>query len=119
MRRPQMRGCVDDQQPGGDAEGHDGAAASGNPRRHDLAVVVDNVGRSLGRRAIDHPAENNAEQRAVDEVDGEAILAEPEEVATREEGFCGRREMDAHGHEVKADAGVELGYVGVAWHDPM
>jgi len=64
-----------------------------------------------------HPDEERAEERAVEEVDGEGVLAEPEEVLAGEDVLDEGREVDAQRDEEQTDAGVEAWDLGLLGED--
>lgn len=113
---PQGGAEVDQHDPSGDTDGHDPRGADGDPVRvegfavlavYRVALFVDNVTvPGLAGNAVKHPAKNSAQESAVHEVNGETLLAEPEEETAGEEFLGGGRDVDGENYEVDAQSGV-------------
>ena len=79
MLRPLVRDGVQDHEPDRQPEVPSQAPADLEVRtRRPLAVLLDDLGGRV--EAVQHPDQNGAQDGAVEEVDGEGVLAEPEEV---------------------------------------
>ena len=115
--RPRIRHGVHDDQPDGHPEIPAEASADLQWGAGDHFAVLFDVGGEAD--AEEHPDEDSAQDGAVGEVDGEGVLAEPEEVFVAEEGFEGRGEVDAQHYELKANAGVVSWEVGVVGEDGL
>lgn len=116
MFGPEIRDAVQDDEPDGEPEPEARAAAEFQGRAgRGLALLVDDV-----RGRVDaevHPDEERAEERAVEEVDGEGVLAEPEEVLAGEDVLDEGREVDAQRDKEQTDAGVEAWDLGLFGED--
>lgn len=118
MSRPEIRDPVEADEPDGEPEIPPRPAADleRRPGQHRLPVFfLDDVARH--REAEVHPHEDGAEQRAVEEVDGEGVPAEPEQGPVGEEGLGAGREVDPHRDADEADPGVEPGCLVVLGED--
>lgn len=89
--RPQIRDAIEHDEPDREEEVPPSAATSDEGAGDHLAILLD-VGRQ--RDAEHHPHEERADERAVQQVHGEGVLAEPEEVFVGEDVFDGGGEVD-------------------------
>lgn len=101
--------------PHGQAHGQVHPAGEGRQVLDDVALAVLGVGQRL--EAVDHPGEHAAQERAVQQVDGKRVLAEPQEGAVAEDVAHLGREVQANGHELDAEAAGEARVVGVGGQD--
>ena len=113
---PEVGGCIRYGEPDGqpEPEAHAAGDAQGGAG-HRLAFVVGHVGGEAD--AVVHVCKESAHQRAVEEVYGEGILAQPEQVLVREHGLNVIGEVDAQRDKKQSEAGVHSWEVGVLWED--
>lgn len=113
---PEVSGRVEEHEPRGDPEPEAGAAGQAQDGAVDgLALLVGDVGGHDD--AVEQPGENGADERAMDEVDGEGVLAEPEEVTVGERALDRVGEVDAERDEDHAEPGVRAWDIGVLGED--
>lgn len=116
---PEVRAGVHNDDPDRNGDGEAERARALQPVADDDALLVANLLEGLAGDAVEHPDQNRPEERAVDEVDSEAVAAEPHEVPVRQEILGARRENDSDNDDVESKSAVAAGCVGALGEQPL
>lgn len=116
---PEVCASVHDDEPDGDGDGEAERAGALQPVADDITLLIADLLERLAGDAVQHPDQHGAQERAVDQVDGEAVAAEPHEVLVGQNLLRARREEESDDDDIQAERREATGNVGPFGEEPL